>query len=169
MSDSDAISTYSPFKTINGHWLYAGEVGYTPKPNGLEGNYRLMLYYRDIEDANEVGWSLSCDQNLSEKYGVFLRYGGNDGGINQIRHLVSGGLSFLQPFQRINDQAGVGLSYTHPDNPDFRDEYASEVYYRLQVTEGYELSASAQLIVDPSTDESDDVLGVFGVRARILY
>jgi hypothetical protein len=26
MSDSDAVSTYSPFKTIHGHWLYAGEI-----------------------------------------------------------------------------------------------------------------------------------------------
>jgi carbohydrate-selective porin OprB len=131
--------------------------------------YRFMLYYRDKEDADELGWALSFDQNLSEEYGVFLRYGGNDGDINGIEHLVSAGFSFLKPFDRQNDQAGAAVSYTHPSDGELRDEYAAEVYYRLQVTEGFELSGSAQLIVDPSANDNHDVIGVFGVRARILY
>jgi len=169
LSDSDAVSTYSPFKTINGHWLYAGEVGYRPTvPNLGPGVYRLMVYQRDLESADEFGWSLSADQNLSDHYGVFLRYGGNDGGINAIRHLVSAGLSFLQPFGRANDQAGLAASYTHPTDNDLRDEYSGETYYRLQLTEGIELSGSAQVVVDPSAG-NQDVVGVWGLRLRILY
>jgi porin len=169
MSDSEAVSTHSPFTTISGHWLYAGEVGFKPTIQGFgQGNYRLMLYDRDDESANELGWSLSADQSLSDDYGVFLRYGGNDGHINSIEHLVSMGLSFLRPFGRKNDQAGVGVSYTHPSSRDLRDEYSAETYYRLQVTEGLELSADAQFIINPSASDQDAV-GVFGVRARILY
>jgi porin len=134
-----------------------------------QGNYRLMLYYRDQEDANETGWSLSADQNLSDRYGVFLRYGGNDEGINAIRQLLAGGFSFLQPFDRPNDQAGIGVSWTHPAESDFRDEYATEAYYRLQVTEGFELSGSIQLIFDPAANEDHDTVAVFGLRARLLY
>jgi hypothetical protein len=90
MSDSDAISNHSPFTTVEGNWLYAGEVGYRPVINGLgQGVYRVMLYQRDADSANEFGWSISADQNLSDQYGVFLRYGGNDGDINSIEHLVS--------------------------------------------------------------------------------
>jgi len=170
MSDSDANGDISPFETIDGRWLYAGEVGFRPVIEGMgQGIYRLMLYQRDSESAdNEFGWSLSADQNLSEDYGVFLRYGGNDGDLNAIRHLVSAGVSFLQPFNRKNDQAGIGLSYTHPTDDDLRDEYGTEVYYRLQVTEGFELSGSAQFIIDPSASDRDEV-AVFGVRARLLY
>ena len=112
-------------------------------------------------------------------YNQFLRYGGNDagagagdddgGGLNAIEHLVSGGVSFLRPFGRPNDQAGVGLSWTHPVDTDFRDEYAAEVYYRLQVTEGLEVSGSAQLILDPSANPDHDAVGVFGLRVRLLY
>jgi hypothetical protein len=169
MSDSDAVSTGSPFTTINGHWFEAGEIGFKPEIPGLgPGIYRFMLYYRDADSANELGWALSFDQNLSEKYGVFLRYGGNDGDINSIEHIVSGGFSFLQPFDRRNDQAGIGVSWTHPTSSDLRDEYAAETYYRLQVTEGIELSASAQLVIDPSASDQDAV-GVFGLRCRVLY
>ena len=169
LSDSDAVSTYSPFKTIEGRWLNAGEVGFRPRvPRLGQGMYRLMLYYRDAESADEVGWALSADQNLTDAFGVFLRYGGNDGDINAIEHLVSTGFSFLRPFGRLNDQAGIAASYTHPSNDDLRDEYAAETYYRLQVTEGFELSGSAQVILDPSAGD-EDAVAVFGVRARILY
>jgi porin len=169
MSDSDAVSTESPFANLEGRWLYAGEVGFKAQLDGLgEGNYRLMLYHRDADAGNETGLSVSADQNLSDDYGVFLRYGGNDGAINPIRHLVAAGVSLLRPFDRANDQAGVGVSYTHPTDDDLRDEYATEVYYRLQLTEGLELSGSAQLIIDPSASDRDSV-GVFGLRARLLY
>jgi hypothetical protein len=36
------------------------------------------------------------------------------------------------------------------------------------VTEGIELSASAQLVIDPSASDQDAV-GVFGLRCRVLY
>jgi porin len=169
MSDSDAEAAESPFKTLNGRWLYAGEVGLRPVFDGMgQGTYRLTLYQRDAESANEFGWALSADQNLSDTLGVFLRYGGNDGDLNAIEHLVSCGVSFLQPFGRKSDQAGVGVSYTHPADAALRDEYSTEVYYRMRMTEGFELSGSAQLIANPSASDRD-VEAVFGLRARVLY
>jgi hypothetical protein len=169
MSDSDAVGTYSPFKTVHGHWLYAGEIGLRPKLEGLgQGIYRLMVYERDLEDKDEFGWALSFDQNITDQWGVFLRYGDNDGGINSIKRILSMGISSLQPFGRKNDQAGIGVSYTHPTESALRDEYSADVFYRLQVTEGFELSADAQIIADPSAS-NQDVVGVFGVRARLLY
>jgi porin len=169
MSDSDAVSTYSPFKTIEGHWFYAGEIALKPTVERLgQGMYRLMTYFRDTEETEEVGWALSADQNLSDKYGIFLRYDGNNANINAIEHLISTGFSFLAPFDRKNDQAGIGVAWTHPSDDDLRDEYSGEVYYRLQVTEGFELSASAQVVFDPSASDHDAV-GIFGLRARLLY
>ena len=169
MSDSDAVSTYSPFKTVGGRWLYAGEVGLRPTFPGLgPGNYRFMTYYRDARDGDELGWSFSADQNVSDTFGVFLRYGGNDGSLNAVEHIVSAGFAWLAPFGRTADQTGVGVSWTRPSDRRLRDEYSSEVYYRLQLTEGIELSASAQLILDPSAADKD-AAGVFGLRARFLY
>jgi porin len=169
MSDSDAISTYSPFKTLHGRWLYAGEVGLQPVVSQLgKGIYRLMVYGRDRQAASEIGWSLSFDQNLTNAYGVFLRYGGNDGTINAIRHLVSAGFCFLTPFGRLNDQTGIGVSYTHPSDNTLRDEYSTEAYYRFQVSEGFELSGSTQLIFNPSASPQN-AEAVFGIRARLLY
>ncbi len=169
MSDSDAVGTISPFKTLTGRWLYAGEIGFKPTIPGLgEGVYRLMIYRRDTKSADEIGWSLSLDQNLTNAFGIFLRYGGNEGEVNAIEHLISAGFSFLTPFGRPNDQAGVGVSFTKPSDEDLRDEYSVEAYYRLQLTAGVELSGSAQVIFDPSAGDRDTV-AVFGIRIRLLY
>jgi carbohydrate-selective porin OprB len=127
-----------------------------------------MVYERDLEDQNEFGWALSCDQNITGNWGVFLRYGDNDGGINSIKRILSVGLSSLAPFGRKNDQAGVGINYTHPTDDTLRDEYAVDIFYRFQLTEGFELSADTQLIADPSASDNDAV-AVFGLRARLLY
>src|SRR5688500_17281243 len=75
VSDSDAVSTYSPFKTLDGNWFYAGEAGLRPSVPGFgAGVYRLMLYQRDLDSADEFGWSVSADQDLSDACGVFVRY-----------------------------------------------------------------------------------------------
>ena len=146
-----------------------GKSDLKPKFDGLgQGIYRLMVYERDLENQNEFGWALSCDQNITDNWGVYLRYGDNDGGINQIKRILSLGVSSLAPFGRKNDQCGVGVSYTHPTSDDLRDEYSADVFYRFQVTEGFELSADTQLIADPSASDKEAV-AVFGLRARLLY
>lgn len=169
VSDGDAISNHSPFVTFEGNLFYAGEVGFKPKIAGLgQGIYRLTVYNRDSEGGEQFGWSISADQNITDRYGAFFRFGYGDGGIKDIGHIIAGGLSFLSPFDRSNDQAGIAAAFTHPKDDEFRDEYSAEAYYRLQLTEGFELSGSVQLIVDPSAGD-EDAVGVFGLRARLLY
>jgi porin len=169
LADGDAISNHSPFSTFEGNLFYAGEVGFKPKIEGLgQGIYRLTVYDRDSEAGDQFGWSISADQNLTDAYGVFLRFGYGDGGIKDVGHIVAAGFSFLSPFDRPNDQAGIAAAYTHPKDDEFRDEYSAEAYYRVQLTEGFEISGSVQLIVDPSAGDQDAV-GVFGLRARLLY
>jgi porin len=169
VSDGDAVNTHSPFTSIQGHWLFATEAVFKPNLPGLgEGNYRFMVYTRDTEAQNTAGWSLSFDQNLGEELGVFLRYDSNDGRVSAISQLISGGVAFLKPFGRVDDQAGIGVSFAHPSNPDLRDEYSAEAYYRVQLTDFLEFSTSAQAVVHPAT-AAEEVIGVFGVRFRVLF
>lgn len=169
VSDGDANSNHNPFSTLGDHWFVAGELVFHPKFEGLgEGNYRLLLWNRESELGNSFGYSLSLDQNLGEKLGVFFRYGGNDGDLSAIEHIAAAGVSFLSPFDRPDDQAGIAVAWTGPSDSSLRDEYSAEVYYRMQLTEGIEFSLSAQIIVDPSASDRD-MEGVYGMRMRVLY
>lgn len=169
VSDGNANSNYSPFKTIEGCWFEALETGVKLNIDGLgEGNYRITGWHRDVlEGETGNGWALSFDQDLGDTFGAFFRYGGNDGNIIPVEHIVSGGISLQQPFGRKNDQAGIGLSWTRPSDHDLNDEYSSEIYYRLQMTQFVEFSLSAQAIFDPSAGNQNTV-GVFGARVRVL-
>lgn len=169
ISDSDAVSSYSPFKSFDGNFFYAGEAGLKPKFAEVgEGNYRFTLWQRVTDSATSSGFALSFDQNLGRELGAFFRYGMNDGDLVAVEQIASAGVSFLRPFGRRDDQAGVGVSWTRPSDSDLRDEYSAEIYYRLQLTAGIEVSASAQLIEQPSASELDRE-GVFGFRMRFLY
>lgn len=170
VSDSSADSSYSPFKTLDGNWFGAAEAGFKPKIDGLgTGIYRFMAWQREMDHGTGTGFSVSFDQDLGRHLGAFCRYGVNDGDLNSVEHILAAGVSFLDPFGRRNDQAGIGASWTRPADDDLRDEFSAEVYYRLQITEGIELSASAQLIEQPSANEEHDEVGVFGLRVRVLY
>jgi porin len=169
MSDSEAISTYSPFKTIEGFWFYGAETGVRFNSSLGEGNYRLLYWYRDTEEAGTGhGWALSFDQDLGDLFGVFLRYGGNDGDLIPVQNIVATGISLQHPFGRKNDQTGIAVSWTNPSDGALRDEWSSEIYYRMQLTQFMEISASAQVIFNPSAGAVDTV-GVFGGRLRLLF
>lgn len=169
-SDSSAVGNHSPITTIDGNWFYTAELVLKPKLTGLGvGHYRFLLYYRDTSPDATTGWSISFDQDLGDRFGVFLRYGGNDGDAGAISHIVSTGAALRRPLGRANDQSGIGVSWTHPADSDLRDEYSAETYYRMHLTEFLEVSASAQLVLNPSANEGDDAIGVFGLRMRVLF
>ena len=169
MSDSDAVNTHSPFPTVDGNWLYAGEAAFRPSiPNLGDGNYRLLLYTRNTEPQQTSGWAISFDQQIATHLGLFLRYGNNEGRVASVKDIASTGISFLRPFNRNDDEAGIGISCTHPSNNSFRDEYSSEAYYRIQLTSFVELSASAQAVYHPATT-NEDLIGIFGLRIRFLF
>jgi porin len=127
-----------------------------------------MVYHNDSHGGTTSGWALSFDQNLGDQFGAFFRFGNNEGRTNPIRNIASTGISWLKPFGRKDDQAGIGISWTQPSDPSLRQEYSSEIYYRLQLTHFVELSPSAQMICNPSGSR-EDVIGVFGFRFRVLF
>ena len=150
VSNGDAVSTHSPFTSLHGNFFEAAEAVFIPQvPTLGEGRYRFLIYRNDFEAATTSGWALSFDQNLGEQFGAFFRYGNNEGRVNPISNLASGGISLLRPFGRKNDQAGIALSWTQPTDRLLRDEYSAEIFYRVQVTNFIEFSPSGADGVSP--------------------
>lgn len=168
-SDSDAVSEHPPFETMDGHWFLASELAFKPDFKGLgQGTYRMMLYTRDLEPEDSQGWALSFDQNLGEDLGLFFRYGSNEGDVLPVERIAAAGISFLTPFGRPDDEAGVGIAWTRPSDDSLREEYNVETYYRLPLTDLTDLSGSVMLLADPAA-RREDVIAVFGVRLRVIF
>ena len=133
----------------------------------LSGYEQALRLYREAGvRGNEAATLTGIGQQIQSATGALER-------VNEILDAVptvadAPGARSLAVLQNEITLDGVGFSYTIPTDDDLRDEFATEVYYRLQVTEGFELSGSAQLIIDPSASD-DEAAAVFGLRARFLY
>lgn len=168
-SDSKAVSEHPPFETMDGRWFLASEVAFKPELKGLgQGTYRVMLYTREMEPHDSQGWSLSFDQNLGDDLGLFFRCGSNEGDVIPVERIASAGISFLTPFGRPDDEAGVGVAWTEPADSSLREEYNFETYYRLPLSDLTDLSGSVMLLADPAA-RPEDLIAVFGVRLRIVF
>ena len=112
---------------------------------------------------------MSFDQDLGNNLVPFLRYGYQDRDLRNTKNVISGGLGVLRPFGREDDVLGVGLSWGDAEDGDLQDQYVGEVFYRLQATGKIQVTPGVQMIVDPSRNAEDDVVGVFSLRVRVVF
>ena len=49
------------------------------------------------------------------------------------------------------------------------DQYTTEFFYRIQLFRGLAITPDVQLIINPPFNSDEDVIAVFGVRARLAF
>jgi hypothetical protein len=80
--------------------------------------------------------------------------------------MVSGGIGWEGKLISETDVIGVGGMWGRPSDHDLRDQFGGELFYRLQVSPDNQITVGYQLIVNPSNQPNDDVVGVFEIRWR---
>jgi len=172
--DAQGKKTTAGFDTMfeDFNLFSAFEIGWTPNLPGLgKGTYRLTAWYRDHGDTDgkphDSGIDLSIDQHISEHLVPFFRYGAGEGNINGIEHMVSTGIGWEGKLLTETDVIGVGGAWGRPTDHDLRDQFAGELFYRLQVSPDNQLTVGYQVIVNPSNAPDDDLVGVFEIRWRV--
>ncbi len=176
ISDADSGAVDRSFDKFlkDASWFAVAEVGLTPWFDGLgPGHYRLTAWYTDTRSestrGDSTGFALSMDQSLGPKWIAFLRYGGGDGELTTTQQIVAGGFGIRRPIGDNDDYAGVGFAWGKPTDTSLRDQMVAEGFYRLQWSPAIQLTADAQLIINPSNAPDQDVIAVFGVRMRITF
>jgi hypothetical protein len=173
VQDANGNNTSSGFGTIGDGDLFAA-VGLhlTPAFDGLgAGNYRFTLWHTDETDATDdgVGFLASCDQDLGEGLGAFLRYGYSERQVGRLEHLVSAGLIVEEPFGLDRGgKLGVGVAWTR-GNRDDDGEVSTELIYRFQLTTNVQVTPSVLVVFDPQRSDKEDPVAVFGIRMRLLF
>lgn len=150
------------------------EVGWTPTFEGWgKGTYRFTAWYRDAGQSNgkphDAGFDVSIDQQVGKHLIPFFRYGVGEGNINGITNMISTGVGWQGDLITKSDVIGVGGAWGQPENDDLDDQFAAEVFYRLQVSPDNQLTVGYQVIIDPANDPDEDLVGVFEVRWRIAF
>jgi porin len=174
VQDAQAKKTHGGFDTFFGDFnlFGAAEVGLTPTLTGLgRGTYRFTAWYRDAGETDgkphDAGFDISIDQHIGPQLIPFLRYGIGEGNINGIEHMISAGVGWEGKLLTESDVLGLGGAWGRPSDHALDDQFAFEAFYRLQVSPDNQLTIGYQVIIHPTFEPGDEVVGVFELRWRI--
>jgi hypothetical protein len=177
MTDVQGRKTEAGFNTIDeGKFFYGLDATWSPKLQGLQGNYRVGVEYRDgVEDKgrpSDTSFYINIDQEIAKDVAPFVRWGHGTGRSTGVEDAFSVGLGIDNCFDRPGDAFGIGFGFDTADDSveSERDiEYASEVFYRFQLTRAMQYMIGGQLIFEPINNIDQDVIGIFQMRLVVDF
>ncbi|MDB5294509.1 MAG: Carbohydrate-selective porin OprB, partial [Phycisphaerales bacterium] len=164
-----------------------GELGFKTKFGGQDGVYRFEYWYdgRDLPDIDgrdagvddgRSGVAISFDQNLTEKFGVFLRWGYGNQREFTPQQYWSAGFDWFGPIPgRPKDDLAVGVVQNifsgHRDrvvdDPSGSETYV-EGYYSVYLTQWAQVQPFVQVVVNPGGTNAETEL-IAGVHVALRF
>ena len=174
LSDANGSTTRLGFDTFfnDREFFKHIELGWTPAFEKRDTrNFHIVAWHTDARteygSPSGRGLTFSGTWDFESGWSPFLRAGWSTGGAAALRGVVSVGTSWKIPCR--GDLLGIGLSYGHPEGADRRDQYTTELFYRLQLTRNVVLTPDVQWIHHPADNPETDDIGVFGMRFRVTF
>ncbi len=156
-----------------------GSISYTPTINGQTGQYSLLVYNQpnvETQPQNTTGWSVNMSQNLTEKWGVFVRANAATGDSMPITQSYAVGGVLNDPLDRNSlDQIGFAVAYNKVSKDYFDSsepmrqyETVVETYWNIGITQFFTITPDIQLYVHPASKRDRDFGTVFSLRGTFL-
>jgi hypothetical protein len=153
---------------------YGIQFTYSQVSNLGEGNYRIILNGTSEDFLSPEGTEteilsallLSFDQELGDIFGTWIRFGwASDDAAVDWESLYSGGINIKgHPWQRPDDNIGIGYAYLGGGNMGIDNSQVFETYYRYVFDEHLAATADIQYMKDSMNEEGDTDGWIFGVR-----
>ena len=179
IQDAEAEQDTIDFNSFtDGGFLYTAEVDLSRNlDTGEEGKYKLTLGYMDSTERGQKlmassGWglALSARQEFANRMGLFAQFrrSMNDRVAQGIETSANVGVVFNEPFGWPDDELGVGLLYANPSDNSLNNELGAEVYYRLQMTQRFDLAPDVQYYRPTGRAGSNSSTVILGLRLRYI-
>jgi carbohydrate-selective porin OprB len=179
----------NPFIAAQLNFMPAAAFGYDDEL--WAGNYRVLFWYNgsaharvndpDVIERGSAGFGISCDQRITDSFGVFGRFGFADPVTSDLGYDWSlGGQIAGKLWGRENDVIAAAIGQAIPGkeysdaNEFHRTETHVETYYSLKVSDHLTISPDIQLIWDPNgggtiVGKDRDAIFVYGVRGQVDF
>jgi porin len=182
--NADPTDPFEGFNTFwNDHEFFKHiEVGWSTsaREQYYLDNLHLTVWHADKRDeiGVEDGWGafLSFSHTVDEKWLLFARGGFAEDGGSLLEKSVSVGGGYAPNgigAPGSGHQLGFGANWGQPNDAlfgsDLDDQYALEVYYRLQITKEFAITPDVQLLINPALNPEEDTIWVFGFRGRLGF
>jgi len=156
------------FKTIEMGWVTSPERFYLD-------NTHITFWHADKREIAGVpsGWGVnfSFARSFGVKWMPFLRAGYAEDGGTLLEKTLSAGIGYH--FRDDISLLGLGLNWGEPNEttfgPGLDDQFAIELFTRLQILQNFQLTPDIQYISNPARNPTANHSWVFGLRARIVF
>lgn len=179
-ANSDPTDPFEGFNTFfeDHEYFKHIEIGWTTsKDRAYLDNLHLTMWHVDEREEAGVddGWGgvLSFTHYIGDKWMPFIRAGYAKDGASLLETSVSTGVAY-QPNPigaTAGNLLGFGANWGKPNEAVFGsgldDQYAFELFYRLQVTKELAITPDIQFLMNPALNPDEDNIWVFGLRARL--
>ena len=132
-------------------------------------NFSVTLWNKDAEQngpAAAHGVAFNANYLVQDNVMVFGRGGWSEGW--QLDRNLSAGIAW-RPVEHYSDLFGIGGGWAQPANPNLRDQYIFEAFYRFQLTTQLAITPDIQWILHPTLNPNTGSLWVASLRARITF
>jgi porin len=176
---TDPFEGFDTFFNDNEYFKHL-EIGWTTaKERAYLDNLHLTLWHADERKEAGVkdGWGavVSFTHSVGNRWLPFLRAGYAENGGSLLQKSVSAGVGY-QPNPvggAAGNLLGVGANWGQPNETvfgsDLDDQYAFELFYRLQVTKEIAITPDIQFLINPALNSDEDNIWIFGFRARLSF
>ena len=185
-ASSTQIGLRSAFKD-DPAWFFINEICFCPKIGQLQGNYRFSLR-RNFQDLDRIdgsgiqhddwGFSLSFDQQVTQKVTLFCRYGFADKRVSDLSNFWSAGGQITGPipgrkgdiFGMAVAQSFLGDDYLRANGPGLASrETMFETYYSIELNRILTLIPSLQFVTNPDGEANAKNEIVGGARLILIF
>lgn len=181
LADANADPT-EPFKGFNSFfdesdYFSSIEMGWTSAPDRLIfDNVHVTLWNTDGSERFGVndGWGVagSATWYVEDQWLPFVRGGYSEDGGALLEASVSAGLGWQPEPGPGRDVLGIGLNWGRPNSDSFgsglKNQWTGELFYRFNLGKRFAITPDAQVLIDPALNPDENIVGVFGLRGRLV-
>ena len=181
LSDANSISTdpFNGFDTFfnDREYFTSVEMGWiTSQDRFYLNNTHITFWHVDERESAGIssawGLNLSVSHTFALKWMPYLRAGySSKGGGWLLQKTISTGLGYH--LKNGKSLLGLGFNWGQPNEDTYgeglKDQFAIEMFSRLQITRNFELTPNIQWIHNPALNPAENQSWVLGVRGRVHF
>jgi len=170
INDANGSATNEKFFEGGSEFFSQAEIGWSPsKDERYFTNVHLTIWHvderKDLGIESSKGIAFGANKTWNETWMAFAHAGWSEGSTPIYNQTYT--IGFGRLIRQWSDVLGVGINWGESPDKSLPDQTTVELFYRMQLSEQWQLTPSLQYIKDPALNDESDSAWVFGLRMRL--
>jgi len=170
INDANGTATNEKFFEGGSEFFSQAEIGWSPsKAERYSTNIHLTVWHvdqrKDLGIESSKGIAIGANKTWNDTWMLFARAGWSKGSAPLSNQAYT--LGFGRWIRQWSDVLGFGINWGNPPDRLLSRQTSAELFYRMQLSENWQLTPSLQYIKNPALNDEFDSAWLFGLRMRL--